>query len=75
MSLIPFVTGHLNPAVTVAVATLGKLPWRKVREAAGPRMESRVKKIIRTRVMLHTVKKKGAFKGRKHMPLLSQRKN
>jgi glycerol uptake facilitator-like aquaporin len=22
--------GHLNPAVTVAVATLGKLPWRKV---------------------------------------------
>ena len=22
--------GHLNPAVTVAMATLGKLPWRKV---------------------------------------------
>ena len=23
--------GHLNPAITVAVASVGKFPWRKVR--------------------------------------------
>ena len=25
--------GHLNPAITVAMASIGKFPWRKVRDA------------------------------------------